>query len=384
MALQNRYGKWHYHFKFNGQRYAKTTGLAATSQNMREANRKEQEHIQRLREGRRTSREIVVREFSSAAMQFLEWAETEYRQHPNSYKRIKTSFASARAFFGRKPVSMIDAGEIDSYKAHRIRKHQVRDITIRHDLHALSTFFAYAMRQHWAHENPLRNVEIPSDKDAVRIHVVTAMEEKLYFERAAQYPDLHDLGRLLLLQGMRPEEILALAKRDVNVEHGQLHVVEGKTPAARRTLDLMTESKRILAARMPGESVWIFPSKRNPGKHITRLNSAHDRLCQRARSDGIAFNFVLYDFRHTWATRRATAMQGRFDLASLAAMLGHSSLRNVQKYVHPTAEHQRDLVQKYDEILQAAEKSEGKGGKRKKNNRRAKNVVLFVVPPTPI
>ena len=143
---------------------------------------------------------------------------------------------------------------------------------------------------------------------------------------------------------------------------------EGKTAAARRTLDLMTESRRILAARMVGDSAWVFPSKRNPGKHITRLNSAHDRLCRQARADGIAFNFVLYDFRHTWATRRATAMQGRFDLASLAAMLGHSSLRNVQKYVHPTAEHQRDLVRKYDEILQAAAKSEGETSERKAIN----------------
>ena len=40
-------------------------------------------------------------------------------------------------------------------------------------------------------------------KDAVRIHIITATEEKLYFERAVKYPDLHDLGRLLL-QGMRP------------------------------------------------------------------------------------------------------------------------------------------------------------------------------------
>ena len=216
--------------------------------------------------------------------------------------------------------------------------------------------------------NPVRHVEIPSDKDAVRIHIIPATEEKLYFERAAKYPDLHDLGRLLLLQGMRPEEVLGLAKRDVNVERGQLQVVEGKTAAARRTLDLMTESRRILAARMAGNSAWVFPSKRNPGKHIIRLNSAHDRLCQQARADGIEFSFVLYDFRHTWATRRATAMEGRFDLASLAAMLGHSSLRNVQKYVHPTAEHQRDLVQKFDEILQTAEKSVGEGGKRKKIN----------------
>jgi hypothetical protein len=65
----------------------------------------------------------VVREFNDAAKQFLGWAENEYRRHPNSYKRIKASFASARAFFDRKPVSMLDEGEIESYKEWRITKH---------------------------------------------------------------------------------------------------------------------------------------------------------------------------------------------------------------------------------------------------------------------
>jgi len=59
---------------------------------------------------------------------------------------------------------------------------------VRHDLHALSTFFGYAIKQHWARENPLRRVEIPSDADAVRIHIVSLSEEKLYFARAAKHP----------------------------------------------------------------------------------------------------------------------------------------------------------------------------------------------------
>jgi integrase len=79
------------------------------------------------------------------------------------------------------------------------------------------------------------------------------------------------------------------------------------------------------------------------------------RLCKQAKADGIPFNFVLYDLRHTFATRRATSDKGRYDLSSLAAVLGHSSLRMIQKYVHPTAEHQRALAQKYDEMLQAEE-----------------------------
>lgn len=105
---------------------------------------------------------------------------------------------------------------------------QVRDITLRHDLHALSVFFSYAIKQHWTRENPLQNVEIPSDKEAVRMHILTAAEEKRYFERAAVDRDLHDLGRLIILQGMRPEEVTSLAKCDVDLNLGQLQIVKAR------------------------------------------------------------------------------------------------------------------------------------------------------------
>jgi site-specific recombinase XerD len=65
--------------------------------------------------------------------------------------------------------------------------------------------------------------------------------------------------------------------------------------------------------------------------------------------------FVLYDFRHRFATRLA---QTGVDLATLAAILGHSSIRIVQKYVHPTAEHKRESMRRYDQMLQAAEKKQ--------------------------
>src|SRR5438132_1556625 len=87
---------------------------------------------------------------------------------------------------------------------------------------------------------------------------------------------------------------------------------------------------------------------RKPGKHIARLNGAHDRLCEKAKKASVSLTFVLYDFRHTFATRLA---QAGIDLATLAAILGHSSIRIVQRYVHPTAEHKRSAMLRYDEIL---------------------------------
>ena len=71
----------------------------------------------------------------------------------------------------------------------------------------------------------------------------------------------------------------------------------------------------------------------------------------KAQEEGLTLSFVLYDFRHTFATRLA---QAGVDLATLAAILGHNSIRIVQKYVHPTAEHKKAAMARYDETLKAA------------------------------
>ncbi|HXM12623.1 MAG TPA: site-specific integrase [Terriglobales bacterium] len=344
MALRIRGGKWHYNFKFDGKRYGKTTGLDATKRNETAARDKEAEHRQALREGR-SPRRILAREFPDAAKAFLGWAETQYRAHPNSYRRIATSFASIREFFGREAVSLIDEARVESYMTWRVKEHEVRDVTLRHDLHALSKFFGHAIKQHWARENPIRNVKIPSDEDAVRIHVLSAFEERQYFVRAGKHRDLHDLGRLMLNQGPRPDEVTSLAKADVDLEHRRMYIRRGKSRASRRKLDLTAESCRILAERMAGKSPWIFPSSRNPGQHVARVNNAHDRLCAKAQADGVALDFVLYDLRHTFATRMA---QEGIDLATLARILGHNSIRIVERYVHPTDEHRKSAMLRYE------------------------------------
>ncbi len=153
----------------------------------------------------------------------------------------------------------------------------------------------------------------------------------------------------MLNQGARPNEILSLTKSCVNLERAQPFISKGKSAASRRSLDLTTES--ILALRMTGESPWVFPSPKSPSQHIARLNSAHDRVCAAALKAGLEFKFVLYDFRHTFATRMA---QAGIDLATLSAILGHNSIRMVEKYVHPTGQHKRAAMARYDEILKAA------------------------------
>ena len=348
MGLRNRDGRWHYRFMVAGRWYSGNTGLVATERNRTAATRAEAEAHRLVSEGKAQLLRLQPIPFSEAAAKFLIWADGEYREHPNSAKRLRTSFASLKQFFKREMMASVTAGSIEDYKAHRRTVDQVRDVTIRHDLHALSLLFQYARKHNWVRDNPVRDVEIPGDADAVRIHVLSEGEEKLYFATCERkmaelagrrgprpggrqayngYQDLYDMGRLMLLQGCRPEELLSLEQASVNLAHSALTIEQGKSKAARRILRLRAESKEILGRRLSTAGRWVFASPRLRGSHLTKLNNLHAAVLT-----DCGLKFVPYDLRHTFATRAAdSGMQ----LATLAKILGHGNLRSVMKYVHP-------------------------------------------------
>jgi integrase len=96
----------------------------------------------------------------------------------------------------------------------------------------------------------------------------------------------------MINQGMRPEEVTSLAKADIDLDRGKICIRFGQTAAARRVLDMTLESRKILAARKGGDSIWAFPSDRKPGAHIGRINSAHDSVVAAAGKQRINFKFV--------------------------------------------------------------------------------------------
>lgn len=345
MGLRVRDKMWHYRFMVDGRTWSGSSGFKATERNRSAAQLREEETRRAVMEGRNPIRRLEVCPFSDAAREFLQWAETEHRDRPNTARRVRVSFASLQAFFlDNKSVSTLDEGAIEQYKTWR-RSCGIREITLRHDLHALSKFFRYALKRRWASYNPVRNVRIPSDADAIRMHVLTAKEEELYFSHATG--DLYDLGRLMLNQGCRPEELGRLRWEDVDLDHRTLWVRKGKTASSRRSLPLTTEGLRILARRAGNGSPWVFPSRRKPGQPRGRMNGEHDRILKRT---GLAF--VLYDLRHTFASRLAMA---GVDLATIAELLGHSSLRVVHRYVHVSEEHKRSAMLRYEGQFKTSE-----------------------------
>jgi integrase len=58
---------------------------------------------------------------------------------------------------------------------------------------------------------------------------------------------------------------------------------------------------------------------------------------------------VIYDLRHTFGTRQATLI--KTDPFTLAAMMGHSNLRTIMRYVHPDQSAQKEAMEKYAQAM---------------------------------
>lgn len=367
MSIRTKNGKWEYRFWLNGARVTKLTDLEATSENRTKAERLEKKHRDSIVRGDQPARRQIARGFIDASREFIGYCKVE---HPakdvqvihSTVRRIETSMASMRDFFDSRTVASIRVPDVERYKVHRLQNHGVQPITLRHDLDTLSKFFEWAIRMELRTDNPVRKVKKPSAEDAIRMHVITEAEEDEYFQRieeSGKYRNLAHVGRLILDQGMRPDEVMRIEKSAVDLVNGKISVLRGKTKAARRTLYLMPLSRMIVEQRMQErlDSKWLFPSPRKAGQPLTKLNTAHDAVCQ-GTDEREQLCFVLYDLRHTYATRAA---QAGMDLGTLAATLGHSSLRMVTRYMHIQQDHidaeMRKLAEKQRPRLKVVRKA---------------------------
>jgi hypothetical protein len=165
---------------------------------------------------------------------------------------------------------------------------------------------------------------------------------------AAASHNVKDVAALLLETGMRPEEVLRSRIEHVHLESGYLFNPYGKTKAARRKIPLTSTALAILKHRLGAAdgSPYLFPHRNDSERSITGVDKGHRAAI---RDSGVR-KFRLYDCRHTWATRAAEA---GMDMVTLAALLGHSKLNMVMRYVHPQEKHQAEAMRRL-EVFNAA------------------------------
>ena len=176
------------------------------------------------------------------------------------------------------------------------------------------------------------------------MRVLTAEEEILYLKNAS--PLLRDVATVMLETGMRPGEVCCLRLSDVDLERRCVRVLAGKTVNASRFIPLTeraltTMTRRATEARME----WLFPCPFDVTKPVREVRKAHDAAVRRS---GIIPPFRLYDLRHTALSRMAMA---GIDLATLKEFAGHSQIQMTMRYVHPTPEHKRNAISRFESFM---------------------------------
>jgi integrase len=162
-------------------------------------------------------------------------------------------------------------------------------------------------------------------------------EELQRIIRAAN-PAFRMIYRTLLLTGARPDELCRATIADYDPLRQMIRLADHKTVGKTKRPRLIPVSAhcRVVIRQAIGDRRTgpIFLSRRGKPWSRARLSEHFRRLRDRL---GLDRQIVLYATRHT----AATEILRKRGAGAAAAVLGHSGLQTIQRYLHPD---ERDLV----------------------------------------
>ena len=98
-----------------------------------------------------------------------------------------------------------------------------------------------------------------------------------------------------------------------------------------KILSVASELKPIDNAIAVAKLPWIFPLRRNPGRHVSRLNNAQDRLCEKAQGGRRRVEFgslrLHHNSLHAWPKRGLASRHSRKSASSSATFIRRLSTR---------------------------------------------------------
>jgi integrase len=194
-------------------------------------------------------------------------------------------------------------------------------------------------RQVWNHARnndkvsgdwPGRSVKAPRF-DNRKMRFLTHEESEAIMSKLREVsPQVADMALLSLDTGMRAGEIFSLIWENVNIDAGQIRVVDAK--AGNRTA-YMTERVKVMLKAFDCDQGLVFPSR--TGEKIKQISKTVERaISSLGLNDGIEDRrnrATFHSLRHTFASR---LVENGTDLYTVKELLGHSTLAMTERYSH--------------------------------------------------
>ena len=278
--------------------------------------------------------------FRAFAKEFLQYAKTHTKPGTHTFYSVCLDRLLTFAAIADAPLDAITGETVSRYARHRQEVPENAVVTVNGDLRTLRRMLHLAVEWGKLDRIPVIH-ELPQSKG--RDRVLNFAEEAKYLAKASE--NLRDATILAVDTGMRPNsELFPLKWADVDLTAraespcGVVHVRQGKTDSAQRSLPLTPRAADVLKRRKraaeakPKQSAFVFPGA-GIGGYITSLQHPHKAAIEDSKLE----SFEFYCWRHTFGTRAAQSGMDRFTLARL---MGHSSPSVAARYyVHVTETH---------------------------------------------
>jgi len=267
-------------------------------------------------------------EFTLASEEFLE--EMEVTKTPATYKFYVAQVIALNRFFEGFEVHEIQRKDIVRYISYeRKRNPKKTNATINKHILGLKLVYKHATgdKLEFSKLNETQKV-IPIIEDEVikSIFIHLGIRSRQYKEALRTYV----LFRMLLDTGLRITEALALRLTDINFGTNTIHLKITKTKRERYAF--FTDKTKELLLRMISEHKIVDHIFVNYKKNKPLVVNNVQLTCSRLRKTlNIQSSITPHRWRHTFATK---FLQNGGDLETLRLLLGHTSLKTTQKYLH--------------------------------------------------
>lgn len=315
---------WFFDFMHNGRRYRGVGGTTKT-QAQRTLDKVRSQVISGEYELSERPRNPAIDEFSKCFLQ--------RRAHLKSRSRDELSVRTLLRYFKGMALGSIAPANIEDYISSR-RSHGVTGATINRELACLKRMFNLAIRWGDARKNPVMSVDFQKESPGRTRYLSIEEVSKLL---CACSDALRPIVFTALYTGMRLRELLSLKWSQVFIENVIDPYIEiRKTKSGKpRVVPISDDLASVLRSIRGNHPEYVFIGER--GHPLLTVKRPFETALRRS---GIR-DFRFHDLRHTFASY--FIMNGG-DLLALKEILGHSSLKMVERYAHLAQAHKRRQV----------------------------------------
>lgn len=332
---------WYFDFRLGGYRYGGSTGTPIESRarmiEARERLKAESDQAQGIYPNGKGKKSTEAEELANIKLKAaMEKYIQTHGERLKSYDDVQRRLGYWYAELGEaKLLKDICDADISNYRFKR--RGQVADSTLNREIGVLRAFLNYAA-QEWGVTTQVKRFPRYSESKG-RTRFVSDEEERVILEALTGDQDVHDFVAALLDCGARVGELLKIEISDVRWDIGSRGAINFRSvnnkSSRQRYVPLTERLAEILRRRIAeavshgSRRVWFYKQPGNPLSY-SLLYAKTEAVFKGLQLKGFGEDvLVLHSMRHTIASR---LVQAEASLYTVAALLGHSSIKHTARY----------------------------------------------------